>query len=147
MFTFLPLLTGSLIILLEIHLENVLSIDLVLDLDLLSPAIRKIVLYKYNNIYIYIYIFERRINGCYTRLLRMIMYVSWRDHITNVELYKELPTITDVITTRRLRIAGHCIRHDDEVAHDLILWQPTSGKSNRGRKAVTYIDNLKRILD
>ena len=87
---------------------------------------------------------ERRINGCYTRLLRMILNVSWRDHITNVELYKELPKITDVITTRRLRIAGHCIRHDDEVAHDLILWQPTSGKSNRGRKAVTYIDNLKK---
>ena len=55
----------------------------------------------------------------------MILNVSWTDHITNVELYKELPKITDVITTRRLRIAGHCIRHDDEVAHDLILWQPT----------------------
>ena len=53
MFTFLPLLTERLIVLLEIHLDDFLLIDLILDLDLLSPPIRKIVLYKYNNTYRY----------------------------------------------------------------------------------------------
>ena len=29
----------------------------------------------------------KSINGCYTRMLRMAQNVSWRDHITNLELY------------------------------------------------------------
>ena len=57
MFTFLPLLIEDLIVLLDIHLDDFLLIDLVLDLDLLSPPISKIVLYNYNNIFIYIYIY------------------------------------------------------------------------------------------
>ena len=43
-----------------------------------------------------------------------------------------------MVRERRLRIAGHCVRHEEEIAHHLILWEPT-----RGRRAVTFIDNLK----
>ena len=44
---------------------------------------------------------------------------------------------------RRLKLTGHCVRHPEEEASKLVLWQPTSGCTNMGRPAVTYIDNLK----
>ena len=43
---------------------------------------------------------------------------------------------------RRLRLAGHCVRHTEEEASKLVLWQPTQGHGNRGRRAVNYIDTL-----
>ena len=41
-----------------------------------------------------------------------------------------------------MRLAGHCVRHEDEVANKLVLWQPTDGHANRGRQKLTYFDNL-----
>ena len=41
-----------------------------------------------------------------------------------------------------MRLAGHCVRHKEEVASNLVLWQPVDGKAKRGRKNMTYIDNL-----
>ena len=62
--------------------------------------------------------------------------------MTNVELYKELPKVTLKVQQRRMRPAGHCIRHDDEVASKLVLWQPTEGRRSRGRRRLTYVDTL-----
>ena len=42
-----------------------------------------------------------------------------------------------------MRLAGHCHRHPEEIASQLVFWEPTRGKPNRGRPAVSYIDNLK----
>ena len=42
-----------------------------------------------------------------------------------------------------MTIAGHCVRYKDEACHFLIFWQPRNGKRNRGRKPITFIDNLK----
>ena len=41
-----------------------------------------------------------------------------------------------------MRLAGHCIRHDDEAANKLVLWQPPEGRTNRGRRKITYADVL-----
>ena len=35
-----------------------------------------------------------------------------------------MPTITNIIATRHLSIAGHCVRHNEEAAHNLIFWEP-----------------------
>ena len=56
---------------------------------------------------------EKRINGCYTKLLRMVLNVSWKDNWSNKKLYNDMPKITNIIATRRLSIAGHCIRHNE----------------------------------
>ena len=53
----------------------------------------------------------KSINGCYTRMLRMAQNVSWRDHITNLELYGNIPPLSEKIKERWLRLAGHCLRH------------------------------------
>ena len=86
---------------------------------------------------------EKRLDGCYTRMLRMAYNVSWKDHMTNEELYDGLPKITTKIRTRRMKLAGHCVRHPEEEASKLVLWEPDRGVRNVGRRAVTYIDNLK----
>ena len=75
-------------------------------------------------------------------MLRMALNVSWKQHLTNEQLYGELPPASIKVQQRRMRLAGHCVRHDEEIANKLVLWQPTDGHANRGRRRLTYIDNL-----
>ena len=68
---------------------------------------------------------------------------SWRFlscNTPNIQLYGELPPVSTKVQQRRMRLAGHCVRHDDEVANKLVLWQPTD--TIRGRQKITYVDNL-----
>ena len=87
---------------------------------------------------------EKRLDGMYTRMLRMALNVSWKQHMTNEELYSGLPKVSAKITMHRLRLSGHCVRHNEEVASQLVLWQPVRGNPNRGRKPTDYIDTIKR---
>ena len=84
----------------------------------------------------------KELDELYTRMLRMALNVSWKERKTNAELYRNLPQVRQKIRERRMRLAGHCIRHDDEIAAKLVLWVPTDGKRSRGRPAITFIDNL-----
>ena len=58
-----------------------------------------------------------------------------------------MPKIIEVIKQRRLLLAGLCIRHTDELEHNLVLWKPKNGIRNRGRKPKTFIDILKNDCD
>ena len=86
---------------------------------------------------------EKSIDGTYTRMLRMALNISWQQHMTNEQLYDDLPPVTSKITTRRLKLAGHCVRHKEEVSSNLVLWQPLHGYTKRGRKKKNFIDVLK----
>ena len=68
---------------------------------------------------------EKSVDGTYTRLLRTVFNVSWPEHLPNRELYGNLPKVTDKIRERRLKLAGHCVRHSEEMASNLFLWQPS----------------------
>ena len=59
-------------------------------------------------------------------------------------LYDNLPRVTDKIRERRLRVAGHCVRHSELEVSDLVLWESTQGKANRGSQRLTYVDMLRR---
>ena len=87
---------------------------------------------------------EKGLDGCYTRMLRMAMNVSWEDHMRNVDLYAGLPSVSEKIRERRLRLAGHCVRHPELAASPLILWEPTHGTARRGRQTQTFVNMLKR---
>ena len=87
---------------------------------------------------------SKQLDGCYTRMLRSVFNIHWSQHITNKELYGELPKISSKIRERRLRFAGHCFRRTDEAATKLIHWIPMHGGRRPGRPALTYIDLLKR---
>ena len=84
----------------------------------------------------------KSLDGCYTRMLRSALDVSWRDHMTNKELYGDLPKITTKITKRRLQFAGHCARGTGKMVTKLITWRPTQGKRSAGRPTKTYVDLL-----
>ena len=75
-------------------------------------------------------------------MLRMVFNVSWQDKLTNKELYGNLPPVSSKVGLRRLKLAGHCVRHSEEEASKLVLWQPMNGRMKMSRPAVTYIENL-----
>ena len=85
---------------------------------------------------------EKRLDGNYTRMLRAILNMSWRQHPTRHQLYGDLPPITKTIQVRRTRHAGHCWRSRDELISDVLLWTPTYGRAKAGRPARTYIQQL-----
>ena len=87
---------------------------------------------------------EKSLNGMYTRMLRMALNVSWKQHITNEDLYGDLPKVTSKIAMHRLKLAGHCVRHPEEIASQLVLWQPVRGRPGRGRKPTDFIDVIKQ---
>ena len=85
---------------------------------------------------------EGEIDGAYTRMLRVALNTSWREHLTNKELYRNIPKILVAIREQRLQFTGHCWRSEGELASDLLLWQPSHGKRFRGTPPLTYIDQL-----
>ena len=87
---------------------------------------------------------EKSLDGCYTRMLRTALNISWRQHMSNQELYGELPRASDKVAAKRMQLAGHCYRHPELATNRLILWEPTHGHRQRGRQKMTYVEVLRR---
>ena len=85
-----------------------------------------------------------KLDGAYTKMLRVVKGVTWQDKIPNKALYGKLPCITTIIKERRLRFSGHCHRNKKEIVHELILWEPKHGKRSVGGQKRTYIDQLEQ---
>ena len=64
---------------------------------------------------------QKRMDGCYTRTLRMATNTSWKEKTTNYVLDQDLQPLSQTIRERRMRLAGHSIRHTTEMAHNLVL--------------------------
>ena len=62
-------------------------------------------------------------------------------------VYLKYTFITDIISEIILNLAGHCERHKEEMAHNLVLWMPTRGKRRRRRQQLTFVDALKLQTD
>ena len=78
----------------------------------------------------------KRLDGCYTRLLRKAKGWTFRDRKTNVELYGDLPKISDVVMRRQTAFAGHCVRCTDapQPVQHLVFWEAPA-KFIRGKGA------------
>ena len=85
---------------------------------------------------------EKKLDGNYTRMLRVILNKSWQKHPTRHQLYGHLPPITKTIQVRRTRHAGHCRRDRDELISDVLLWTAAYSRAKAGRPARTYIQQL-----
>ena len=86
---------------------------------------------------------EKSLNGCYTRMLRAALNISWSQRMTNKELYGNLPTIGSKVASRRMQLAGHCYRHPELAAKNLVLWEPSHGHRSVGAPRKTFVDILK----
>jgi len=74
---------------------------------------------------------DKALDGVYTRMLRMALNVSWREHVRNADLYAGLPKVSIKVRERRMRLAGHCVHHPELAANPLILWEPKQGTAKR----------------
>ena len=70
---------------------------------------------------------ERKIDGCYTRMLRRVKNINFQSHKTGTVHYNGRIPISLVIRQRRLRLAGHVIR-GNEPATQLLFWEPQMPK-------------------
>ena len=86
----------------------------------------------------------KRLDGCYSRMLRAALNIRRSDKICNKEVF--LPRISEKVRTQRLKLAGHLERHDDLVGHQLLHWKPKHGHSRPGTPAITYPDVLLQDL-
>ena len=72
-------------------------------------------------------------DGTYTKMLRMELGVSWKDKVSNDVLDRKLLKLSDKIRSRRLKLAGHCIRHPELLANDLVTWEPEARQGETKR--------------
>jgi len=114
-----------------------------LKLRLLSSTVESILLYGCET-WALTKSLAKQLDGSYTRMLRMALNIHWTQKITNKELYGKLEQLSIKVRRRRLRFAGHCMRREDEVVSDLVLWAPTHGTRRRGRPPETYVKTLER---
>ena len=83
-----------------------------------------------------------KLDGNYTRMLRVILNESWRQQPTKQQLYSNLPPIMKTIKIRWTRHVGHCWRSRDEFICDVLLWTPSQGQAKAGCPVRTYIQQL-----
>ena len=76
---------------------------------------------------------DKKLDGACSKMLRMVKIVAWWQSIKNEVLYAGLPRISTTIRERRLRFSGHCWRSKNEVVNDLVLWDRSMAKKERGR--------------
>ena len=74
----------------------------------------------------------KRVNGCYSRMLRMALNINWQQKMSNTDVFGTIPMPSVMIANRRMRLAGHIARHDDLLANDLLFWEPQHGHRGRG---------------
>ena len=81
---------------------------------------------------------EARLDGCYTRLLMMVLDLNWKDHPTREEIYGSLPKVSEVVRERRFNFAAHCSRRQNEPVSELVFWMSSQGNRAQGRPRLTY---------
>ena len=85
---------------------------------------------------------EKKLDGNYTRMLRVILIKSGGQHPTKHQLYGHLPPVTKTIKVRPTRHAWHCWRSGDELISDVLLWTSSHGQTKAGILARTYIQQI-----
>ena len=90
---------------------------------------------------------KKKLDGTYTKMLRVVKNVTWKDHMPNKILYANTPKITDTIKANRVQFSGHCLRSSEELVSRAILWEPKHGHRTRGRPRKTFVDQLEADTD
>ena len=62
----------------------------------------------------------------------MALNISWRNHISNKDLYSQLLKLSSTIRERRKRLAGHCVRHKEDDTSKLMLCLGTTYITHMG---------------
>ena len=124
----------------ELHKSNKRKMSNVLKLQTFKSLVEPILLYG-SETWTMTKTMLKSLGGCYTNILKRIQNLDWRNHSTLQEIYKGLPRISTVLTSRMLTFSGHCFRSKHEIISDLLLWCPAGPKRLRKR---IFLDILKQ---
>ena len=75
---------------------------------------------------------EKMLDGHHTRMLRVILNKSERQHPKKHQLFGHLPPFRKTIQVRRTEHAGQCWRSRDELISDVLLWNPSHWRAKAG---------------
>ena len=90
---------------------------------------------------------ENRLEAAEMWFYRRLSNISWEDKRTNQSVLEELSverSFLNHIRRRRLKYVGHAVRNLRTDLMSTVLQGKVDGKRNRGRPAMTYIDNIKK---
>lgn len=85
---------------------------------------------------------QKSLDGCDTKMLRVALNIKQDEHITNNRLNVGLPSLSEKLTVRRMRLAGHCHWHRELPAKKAYT-VGTNRHRSRGHPTPTYVDVLK----
>jgi len=83
------------------------------------------------------------------RNLRKIVGITWKDHVTNMEVLSRTGQrrLQDIVAERRLRMAGHIIRMSPgRPANHAMSWTPRGSGRRRGLPTKTWRSTFKEDL-
>ena len=87
---------------------------------------------------------ECSLDGTYTRLLRKVLNISYKDHIPNITLHDSLPQISSTLRSRRLQFAGHSFRRAEKPIHSVLFFKPAGTFRPGGHVRTNYVKTLLR---
>ena len=83
----------------------------------------------------------QRLDAFHQRCLRRILKITYRDRVTNEEVYGRTGTrpLSTTVTERRLKFAGHILRlPDHRLPKYATRWRPKNGRRGQGRPRTTW---------
>ena len=87
-------------------------------------------------------LFEKRLYGCYTRLLMKVRNIHWKKHPNLGRIYDNLPPIASVLA-QHSTISGHYMRAVDQTI-STILNTALAFQVARGCRPLTFLDTVAR---
>ena len=85
---------------------------------------------------------ENKLDGTYTKMLRAVFNISWKDKIPNEQLYAGHQKLSQLIRIRCLKLAGHMFRDVTNTPHSLVTWKPKHGTAKIRRPSASFPDIL-----
>ena len=81
----------------------------------------------------------------YMWMLHFALNVHWSQHVTNEQLYGDLPHLNTTIRLCHMKFVGHCCQAEEEPIFKVLSWAPQHGRRRCGRPALSYPKLLENV--
>ena len=90
----------------------------------------------------------KKLEALGTWFYRRMLRISWKEKVTNVEVYRRMNTSTSLlidIVHRQITFLGHILRKGE--LENLVVTGFVDGKRDRGRQRETFLTYLSKVVD